>query len=200
MTKLYRAALEVHHFCERNGWRFCIIGGVAVQRWGEVRVTTDVDLTVFTGFGEEERFAERWLEKFSLRPPATVEFAVRNRVLLLLNRRGTRVDVALGAFEFEGRAIERSSLWRLPGGKSLRTCSAEDLMVHKCFANRDQDWVDVDGILARQHGKLDLDLVRAELRPLVALKEQPEILDKLERRIAHHDQPFTKIKPTRRRS
>ncbi len=28
-----------------EGWRFCFIGGVAQQRWGEPRLTEDVVLT-----------------------------------------------------------------------------------------------------------------------------------------------------------
>ncbi len=39
------AAGEVERFCQRQGWRFCFIGGVALQRWGEPRLTQDVDLT-----------------------------------------------------------------------------------------------------------------------------------------------------------
>ena len=66
----------------------------------------------------------------------------------------------------------------------------------KCFANREKDWLDVDGILARQWNKLDLKLARAELKPLAELKEEPEILARLEKKIAHHNQPFTRIKPT----
>lgn len=199
MTQLYLAALAVQDFCDRHAWAFCIIGGVAVQRWGEVRLTNDVDLTLLTGFGQEENFVRPWLENYRLRPPcANVAFAVKNRVLLLTDPQGTPVDIALGALDFERRAIERSTRWILPDGRGLRTCSAEDLLVHKCFANREQDWVDVNGILARQHGKLDLNLVRVELRPLAALKEKPEILYRLEQKITAQNRPFTKIKPTQR--
>lgn len=28
------AAAEVETFCRRMNWRFCFIGGIAVQRWG----------------------------------------------------------------------------------------------------------------------------------------------------------------------
>lgn len=48
------AAGEVQSYCRGRGWRFCFIGGVALQRWGEPRLTQDVDLTLLTGFGDEE--------------------------------------------------------------------------------------------------------------------------------------------------
>ena len=195
MNQLYEAALSVQRFCESRSWQFCIIGGVAVQRWGEIRFTRDVDLSLFTGFGDEEHYVNEWLKDFQLRPPGTVEMALRSRVLLLIDVRGVPVDVALGAFPFEQRAVRRSSLWALPEDAALRTRSAEDLIVHKCFANRERDWPDVEAILTRQGPRLDLDLVFTELRPLAELKEAPEIPDRLERLISRRDRPFTRIPP-----
>ena len=199
MTELYVTAREVQRLCESQGWNFCIIGGVAVQRWGEPRLTRDVDLTLITGFGDEEKFIPIWLRHYQFRPPGSMEMALKHRVLLLVNRRGTPVDVALGGVDFEQRTIQRSSLWKIPEG-TLRTCSAEDLLVHKCFAGREQDWVDMDGILARQKGKLDLALVRRELKPLLALQDQADKLDRLEQKIRAHDQPFTTLPPPERKS
>jgi hypothetical protein len=57
----------------------------------------------------------------------------------------------------------------------------------------------VEGILARQQGHLDLRLVRRELKPLVHLKEEPGIMERLEQKITLHNQPFTRIKPAKPR-
>jgi len=170
-----------------------------VQRWSEPRFTNDADLTLLTGFGSENAFIRPLLEVFVPRRPDAAEFALRSRVLLLKNSEGVGLDVALGASPFETHTIERSSPFVFPTGQSLITCSAEDLLVHKCFANRDKDWLDVDGILARQWNKLNLKLVRTELKPLAELKEEPEIIARLEQKITRHNQPFTRIKPTKPR-
>ena len=61
MNAVFLAALEVEEFCRSRGWRFCFIGGVALQRWGEPRQTIDVDLTLLTGFGGEEAYADSLL-------------------------------------------------------------------------------------------------------------------------------------------
>src|SRR5579864_5144154 len=58
------AAAEVENFCRSQGWQFCFIGGVAVQRWGMPRFTQDVDLTLLTGFGTEVHFADALLQHF----------------------------------------------------------------------------------------------------------------------------------------
>ncbi|MGH9200770.1 MAG: hypothetical protein ACRD2A_06000 [Vicinamibacterales bacterium] len=64
----------------------------------------------------------------------------------------------------------------------LRTWSAEDLIVLKAFAAREKDWVDIDGVIIRQAGRLDWPYVRAQLTPLIELKEEPGILAELEPR------------------
>jgi hypothetical protein len=181
LPRVLAAAGEVQHFCQQRLWSFCFIGGVAVQRWGEPRLTQDVDLTLLTGFGDEEKFVDALLEQLNPRRPDAREFALNRRVLLARTSSGVDVDVALGAFPFEERSVQRASTWAWAEGQSLRTCSAEDLVVHKAFAGRDLDWGDVERVLIRQHGKLNLAQVRSELRPLLELKDEVEAMDKFER-------------------
>lgn len=193
MNPLYEAALRIQAFCEAEHWRFCIIGGIAVHRWGRLRATKDVDLTLLTGFEGEERFLDRLLTRYHLREGYSREFVLRNRVLLLADEFDVAVDLSLGAIPFEERSIARSSQWRSPEGHKLRTCSAEDLLVHKAFAAREHDWLDLEGILDRQQGRLDLDLVRRELRPLAELKPETNILPELERRILRAQRPIRRF-------
>jgi hypothetical protein len=48
LDPILEAALELERFCGAKGWRFCFIGGIAVQRWGEPRFTADADLTLLS--------------------------------------------------------------------------------------------------------------------------------------------------------
>ena len=43
------------------------MGGIAVLRWGESRVTRDIDLTLLKGFGNEDNFIERLLLAYPAR-------------------------------------------------------------------------------------------------------------------------------------
>jgi hypothetical protein len=184
LEELLLAAAKVQALLMRQRWRFCFIGGVAVQRWGNPRFTQDIDITLLTGFGEEEKFVNVLLTDLNPRRPDSREFALRHRVLLAQTREGVEVDIALGALPFEERSVSRASAWHVRDGVTLTTCSAEDLVVHKVFAGRDLDWSDVERVLVRQHGKMDLAQVRSELKPLLELKGEPDAMDKLERMIA----------------
>ena len=111
MIELVRAAGELQTLCETEGWRFCFIGGLAVQRWGEPRETVDVDLTLLTGFGGEEPFIKRLLLEYAGRVDDPAEFARVHRVLLVRAPSGVGIDIALGALPFEESAVSRSSLY-----------------------------------------------------------------------------------------
>lgn len=52
--------------------------------------------------------------------------------------------------------------------------------MHKSFASRDQDWVDVEHVLMTQSRKLNVRQIFDELRPLAELKEDASILPRLE--------------------
>lgn len=171
MNPLFAAAGELQAFCRSHGWRFCFIGGLANLRWGEPRLTLDVDLTLLTGFGGEAEFVDELLGAFRPRIPDGREFALAHRVLLLWSSAEIALDVALGAMPFEVAAVARASDFAIGESRSLLTCSAEDLVVFKAFAGRDRDWADIEGIVARQARRLDRELVWRELLPLLELKE-----------------------------
>jgi hypothetical protein len=137
-NRLLQAALEIQEFCESRRWRFCFIGGIAVQHWGEARLTRDADLTVFTGLGDE--------------PPY--------------------VDALLARFQF-----------RVP---QARLAPPGALVVFKAFADRPQDWLDIEGIVAKSGARIDWDEVRADLRPLLELKGEDAALRRLQDVLSRH--------------
>jgi hypothetical protein len=183
---VFAAALDLQRFCVERGWPFCFIGGVAVERWAVPRFTEDADMTLLSSFSHDEAYASALLARFAPRRADALDFALRHRVLLLRHENGVELDVALGAFDFEARSIERGSWWHARPSIELFTCSAEDLIVHKAFASRDRDWADVDSIIAVQRERLNLAQIRAELAPLAELKEDAAIVPRLERILREH--------------
>lgn len=173
-------ALELQAFCEARSWRFCLIGGLAVQHWGEPRFTRDVDMTLLTGFGNEEPYVHEWLAHYESRVEEPVAFALANRVLLLRSKMGIGIDIALGGLPFEEDAVSRARPVEMERGVWLRICTAEDLIVMKAFADRPQDRLDLRGILVRQGTQnLDWQRIWQELTPLAEIKDAPDILKHL---------------------
>lgn len=65
MNPLLEAAGEIAAVCRARSLRYCFIGGLAVLRWGEPRLTRDVDLTVVVGFGDEAAAVDTLLASLS---------------------------------------------------------------------------------------------------------------------------------------
>ena len=77
--------------------------------------------------------------------------------------------------------IGRATDFEFVPGVTLRTASAEDLVVLKAFANRPRDWMDIEGIIARQTAELRWPDVVERLAPLAALRDQAGIMEHLAR-------------------
>ena len=75
MIGLLQAAATAQTVLDALGLPNCLIGGLAVLRWGEPRLTVDADLSVFVGFGGELRVAQAILAKLQPRIPDAVAFA-----------------------------------------------------------------------------------------------------------------------------
>ncbi len=184
MNPIFAAGLEVERICRAARFRFCFIGGLAVQRWGQPRMTADVDLTVITGFGGEEPYVDALLGALRGRIDDARSFALYHRTLLVAASNGVHADISLGAMPFEERAVDRASAFAIGEGQSLTTCSAEDLVIHKAFAARDKDWLDIRGIVVRQGAALDRDLIWTELSPLLELRGDDTIEPRLRQILA----------------
>ncbi len=181
MKTLVQVAAELQGFVRRQGWGYCFIGGLALQRWGVPRLTRDVDLTVLADYGQEEPKIRALLEHWAGRLPDAAAFARANRVLLLRSAEGVGIDLVFGALPFEAEAVARASDFAFLPGVELRTCSAEDLIVMKAFADRTRDWADVEAVIARQGAALDAGYIIGQLRPLAEIKGIPEAVDRLRR-------------------
>ena len=179
MNSLFEAAKQVQEFIEQQGWSFCFIGGLAVLRWGRMRATSDVDLTVLTDFKNEEEYIRKLIKQFAPRIENAESFALINRVLLLKTGSNIGLDISLGGFPFEQNMIAKSSLFEIAPNCLLRTCSAEDLIILKVFAGRKQDWFDVENILLRNGRKLNLSYIYDSASMLCSLIEASDRVDEL---------------------
>ena len=98
MSKLYDAAIEVQSFCDQQEWRACIIGGLAVIRWGEHRTTEDVDFSLLCDLGDEDSHIQPLLQN------TPVEF-VRNNERWMMHL-GIHVSLLRSRFQTRAKSTD----------------------------------------------------------------------------------------------
>ena len=188
-NRLLEGAQEIQQFCRSRNWRFCFIGGIAVQRWGEARLTRDADLTVYTGLGDELRYIEELLGAFKSRIESAREFALGHRVLLLRAGNGIPLDLTPGALPFEDKAVSSARAEEIVAGVRLQLAPPGALVVFKVFADRPQDWLDVEGIIVKSGRLIDWTEVRTDLAALLELKGDTAALGRLDKLLARPSSP-----------
>ena len=92
MNRQFESAWRLHVFLGRRGIPYAIIDGIAVQRWGQPRLTREVHLTILLPPGREEPILHELVTAFPSRIDNAVVFALQHRVLPLVVPGGSEVD------------------------------------------------------------------------------------------------------------
>jgi predicted nucleotidyltransferase len=174
MISQISALKKVMDFLHEHNVPFAIIGGIANAVRGRPRATEDIDLKVLI---RDRTIAEfRQLAESRFAPHRRPWLAKAESALIVsVEVEGTVVDMLAAVLPYEEQAIERAELVEVDG-IPLPICSAEDLIIHKAISNRSQDWIDIEGVLIRQRGKLDLAYIRHWLIQFAEALENHEIL------------------------
>ncbi len=159
-------------FLEGAGYRYAIIGGIALAQWGVARYTYDVDIKVVAPNTDYTALRNVLRTAF---PDQAREHLPENPFIVAVTVDDVIVDFLLALPGYEELIIE-NGVQRDFGGWSARICSAEDLIIQKVVAGRGKDWLDVESLLIEQHGKLDEAYIQEWLSQFVEALEQPEIL------------------------
>lgn len=186
MNRQFETAWRLHTFLSARSIPYAIIGGIAVQRWGQPRLTRDVDLTVLLPQGREEAILHELAAAFPPRIENAVTFALEHRVLPVSVPGSSEADISLGLPGFEEHVIARAVGYDLGDGRQVRLCSAEDLIIHKALAGRPQDVLDIEGVVARHGTALDLAYLRRWLGELGRVADDPQVTARFERIWAQH--------------
>jgi predicted nucleotidyltransferase len=161
-------------FLEEQGYRYAVIGGIAVAQWGFPRATHDVDLKVLVPNTDYAGVRAALLRRF---PERARTNAPENPFIVAVTIDKIIVDFLLTLPGYEEQIIERA-VRRDLGGISAWVCSIEDLIIQKVVADREKDWLDLEALLLEQYGKFDEALVENWLTQFAEALEKPEILTK----------------------
>lgn len=164
MKRVAEEIWEVHSVLVDLGLPYAIIGGTAVQIWGEPRFTKDLDLTVLAPMELLSETIDQILTHLHPRINDAQVFAHRNRVLLVQTSTGYPVDLSFGLPGYEETVIGRAKAQEISSGRYVQFCSPEDLVIHKAVAGRVQDVLDIQSIITRRLNELDLTYIRYWLK------------------------------------
>jgi predicted nucleotidyltransferase len=122
---------------DHAGIAYMVIGGQAVQFYGEARMTQDIDITLGIGTEGLARVMDVCRAcGLSIRTDTPEEFVRDTMVLPAVEEKtGIRVDFIFSLSDYEWQAIERGRLVEL-GGTKVRFAALEDLIIHKLVAER----------------------------------------------------------------
>ena len=158
-----------------------VFGAQAALIHGAVRMTADVDVTVFPGDHTIEALT-RAVEGhgFELRM-ADADFVRDTHVLPLIHlATGINADVVIGGPGIEELFHSRAQSADL-GGTTVPVASAEDVVAMKILSGRPKDRDDVIAIIAAQGSALNHNLVRETLGLLETALDRSDLLAELER-------------------
>jgi predicted nucleotidyltransferase len=165
-------------FLQEHNIPYMVIGGLAISVWGETRVTHDADIKVSIDMPLTE-FRKLVLEHFPERHSNIPAHKKSQYVVHIWASPDVAIDLLVSIFDYENKAVERAIEADVLGVPA-RVCTAEDFIIHKAVANREKDWMDIEIILVRQRGKLDLAYIRNWLSQFAEALENPAMLSRFD--------------------
>jgi len=178
--RLEVALRTVVAFLTERGYRYAVIGGVALSQWGAVRATYDADIKVLV---PNQDYASARAELRAAFPEPARPQAPPNPLIVAVKVGEVVVDLLLAVPGYEELIIERAVLRDL-NGWSAWICSAEDLIIQKVVAGRDKDWMDVEALLTAQRGHLDEAYIQEWLAQFAEALDNPEMLTRYQQSLA----------------
>ncbi len=162
---------EAVNVLEKNGYRYALIGGMALLHWGRPRYTRDIDIKVLVHDLDYKKIRSLLTSEF---PVPARPHAPQNSFIVARIIKDVTVDFMLTIPGYEEGIIERA-VRRDIGGWQIWICSAEDLIIQKIVAGRGKDIEDVQYILVAQYGRLDDHYIKKWLTEFEKALENPNL-------------------------
>ncbi len=179
MTAFEQTLQEIDQLCRAHGIPYAVIGGIAVNIYGYVRSTVDIDITIMAEIDQLEHVLAIFANDYSSVQPDPLAF-FRRTFFVPLRHRATqiRLDVTAALSNIERRMLERSQR-RFFNAVEVSVCTIEDLIIMKLVASRTKDLLDLEELIARHRANIDLDYLRSSAKEFIYV-ERSDISVRLE--------------------
>lgn len=181
MEKKLEASLRVAvQWLESRGYRYAVIGGLAVSQWGFIRATEDVDIKVLVSMADYADLRASLRSDFPQRARADIP---ENPTIVDVVIDSITVDFLFTIPGYDEMVIEHASKHDV-GGWEIWVCSIEDLIIQKMHISRGRDLYDVEELLIAHHEQLDTNYVETWLTQFAEALDNPAILTEYHRLLA----------------
>ena len=176
MKGIEKALTEISEILDSEGIPYMIIGGTTVLLWGGTRSTQDIDVTVWVLNKDIPVVVEKLVRKMKPRITNPAEHVQANRVLPVDAPCGVPVDIIFGLLPLEEAAVLNAEV-KIIGGKPVKVCGIQDLLIHKILSSRPRDMDDMRFLISRYGKTLDKDYLDREAENLARELARPEIFN-----------------------
>lgn len=152
LKEAYQKGVDI---LERHHVPHMLIGGLGIIAWGNPRLTVDVDWVIAL---HERDFIKVLREMKQVGFEFDEDDVIRTLQIsgvVRVSYRGIMTDFIVGESEFEREAFQRRRRISFQE-RDVDVATPEDLVVYKVYAGRNQDLADIENILIRLAGKLDI--------------------------------------------
>ncbi len=177
MQAQLHALSEVKTFLDQHQLKHFIIGGIANAIWGRPRATLDADFKLLLGDFSLEQLVQLVGTKFKFRVTEPLSFAEQTLVMPIYASNKIPVDLIVGLLPYEEQVTRYAQMVEY-NGVTFTVCRAEDLIVQKAISERQKDWDDIEGVLARQNKQLDQVYILAWLQQFAEILDKPLLLER----------------------
>lgn len=158
---------------------YAVLGGIAVSIYGEPRLTFDIDINIILDNDKIDDFLKKAKMYGFLPLPSHIKRFIKATGVIpmkfLKNKVTGKCDFIIAQNILECLCIKRAALKKIYSTK-VKLITPEDLVIHKITSQRPRDLEDLQGILIRQRGKLDIRYITYWLKKIAEANQKPELL------------------------
>ena len=171
---------KIVSFLNREGSEYIIIGGIAAGILGEPRATCDIDIDILLDRNKAGEFLSK-LNKAGFR--VDQQKCIRRSKQIGVFQIGYgdfHIDFIIASIDLEKEAFKRNKTIEFYGLKAFFP-TIEDFILLKIVPGRSQDKVDIEKVIIRHKGKLDIKYLENWARKLSDQAQDMRIYNELKK-------------------
>ncbi|HEC77286.1 MAG TPA: hypothetical protein ENI33_08550 [Thermoplasmatales archaeon] len=171
---------DLVHILNELGTEYVIVGGMAVNCWGNIRTTRDIDVII--DLKDVEEFVKEMEKKGFIVKIEDIKKAIKEESHFTIFDREYvfHIDVKGVYGKRERESMERKREIEIDNLK-IYVASPEDVIANKLLFGSEQDVKDAESVYVRQKEKINTDYLKKRCRDLGVYKEYKEMVKRIKK-------------------